>query len=1009
MKITEFFLNNKFLLFCLIVFVVIGGITYYFATPRNEDPGFKIRTAVVTTTLEGANAKEIDEYVTDKIEKAAAKIDEVENIKTHSYDNKSVVYVEVYEKFKNLQPIWDNLRRKIGEIQNELPKGSNVYINDEFGDVFGIIIALKGKDWEYWQLKDYAQNVKNELLKLKNVAKVELYGDKKEAVYLYYNNSVLSRYKLTPQSLEKILTQTNIIAPNGEIIQGENSLQIKTTQNFKNLEDLKNVIISLQNTQEAIKLGDILKIEKTYLTPPETIVKANGKEVILLILSMKKEGNILNFGKEVKKEIEKIQNALPIGIELKILTCQSDYVKYLTDKFSSNLFQSVTIVIFIIFLILGAKIGLIIATIIPLAILGAFCTMGLLKIGLDKITLSALIISLGILVDNAIVICEGIVNKIRLESREEIKRSAIIICENFQTPLFVASLSTSCAFLPIFLAQSAIGEYSSGLFKVIASTLLISWFLSITILPYLMQKFFSGARLKNLPNISKYFLKPIQKSLNNPRKTFATALFLFILSSVFFLFLPKIFFPNSDKPMFEIELTLDENQDIWATKNVVEKTENYLKNFKEIKNFSSYIGLGAPRYTLSSAPKTNRANYGMILVNTSDYKDVDNLIEKLKIFCNSNFANANVIVRKVPLGPPTDAPVEIRILGNDENELKKIVQKVKNELQKQDGVILVKDDWGAKIPKLKIKIDEPSARRAGISNEQIAKTIKSATLGSTISSYWRKTTNVPIIYKMEKPYQTQVENLDAIGVFSEKTNTILPLSQFAKISLDFEQPKIFRRNGFLTITVQAWIDNSTTAHKVVESMTPSLNKIDYPLGFSWEVGGIAENSKKGNGSIYKKIPIALGLILTFLIAYFNSIKTPLMILFCAFLSLFGANFGLFLAGESFGFMTLLGCISLVGIAMNNTIVLVDEIKKEEEKNPQADLKILIEKNTIKRVTPILLTATTTIGAMLPLWLAHDPMFSSLAVVIIFGLLGAIPITLFVVPSLYFYIKTRGIG
>ena len=1013
MHLTQFFFKNKFLLITLVAILILGGISYYITTPRNEDPGFKIRTAVVTSIYKGANARQVDRYVTDKIELALEQMSEVENIKSRSYEGKSVVYVDVYETFKDLQPIWDEIRRKITNNLSTLPKGITPLVDDEFGDVFGIILALLGDDFELWELKDYAQDIKDELLKLKDGAKVEISGAPQEVVYLYYDNSKLARYNLTPESLQNILANTNIIAQSGEILIADRYILVQGEDNYTDIENIKNTVLSYGKNGDTLRLGDILQIEKTYKNPPDTITEFNGKRAVIIALSMKEDGNILKFGKEVKRKINELKSFLPIGLNLEIAAFQPDYVKYLTDKFTSSLFQSVLIVIGLILVILGLRAGIIVGFIIPVTILGTFFVMGNFKIWLDKISLSALIISLGILVDNSIVIAEGILREVK-KRQQSIETAAIKVCEKFQTPLLISTLTTSCAFLPVYLANSTVGEYTSSLFKVVAAALLISWFLSITFLPYLIEKFYKSEAQKAPKelNISKYAAKYIKKALLYPKTTIFIAGSLVLLSFVLFSFVPKIFFPDSDRAMFEIEFNLAEGTDIEFTKKVAHRAGEFLKTIEDITNYSSYIGTSAPRYVLSSSPEPIKSNYAMILVNTKNYQNVDKIVNKVQKFCSETFPDANTVARKVPLGPPYDAPVEIRIFGNDENELFEIVRKVQEKLRKIEGVILVKDDWGAKTPKIKIDINKESAARYGITNNDIAKALQSGLSGYEISSYWRDTTSIPIIYRLGEQSRDNVAKIDSIGIYSPQNQKVLPLSQFATTSLIFEYPRVFRRNGFLTVTIQGYIDNKkTTAHKVLEQIKPYLNSLDYPVGYGWQEGGSVENSKKGNNSIAQKIPVAFGIILLLLIGYFNSYKIPPVIFLSAIMALGGANFGLFITKSEFGFMTFLAYICLIGIATNNAVVLLDTVEKERKDSGMENLRLILQNAARSRTKPIFLTALTTIGGMLPLWLGNDPMFSSLAVAIIFGLLFSICTTLLVTPCLYLILsenKKRGV-
>ena len=471
--------------------------------------------------------------------------------------------------------------------------------------------------------------------------------------------------------------------------------------------------------------------------------------------------------------------------------------------------------------------------------------------------------------------------------------------------------------------------------------------------------------------------------------------------------MPKIFFPDSDRAMFEIEFNLAEGTNIEVTKNVADRTGEFLKDMKDVKNYSSYIGTSAPRYVLSSSPEPIKSNYAMILVNTKNYKNLDKIINKVQKFCSETFPDANTIARKVPLGPPYDAPVEIRIFGSEEDKLFEIVRKIQSELRKIEGVILVKDDWGPKTPKIKIDINKQSAARYGITNYDVAQALQAGLSGYEISSYWRDTTQIPIIYRLGEQSRNNVSKIDSIGIYSSQNQKVLPLSQFATTSLIFEFPRIFRRNGFLTVTIQGYIDNKkTTAHKVIETIKPYLNSIDYPLGCGWQEGGSVENSKKGNKSIAQKIPIAFGIILLLLIGYFNSYKIPPIIFISAAMALGGANFGLFITKSEFGFMTFLAYICLIGIATNNAVVLLDTVEKERKESGGQNLRLILQSAARSRTKPIFLTAVTTIGGMLPLWLGHDPMFSSLAVAIIFGLLFSVCTTLLITPCLYLVLNEK---
>jgi len=1014
----KFFIKNKLLLIILTLILTIGGVFSYKNIERNEDPGFKIRTATITTVCPNMSADEVDRYVSRKIEDIILEMDEVEHIKTQSYDGLSVIFVDVYETYMVIQPIWDRLRRKVEIAKRQLPAGLEPIVNDEFADVFGTIFSITGKDYSYKELKDIADDIQDELLLLDNVGKVQLMGTQKEAVYLNFSPGDTLNNKVNHSILKNYLQKTNVLGEGGYIKTGGKSLLIEGTSNFDRVEDIKNTPVEIFN--KSIKLSDIYNIKKGYIEPPVSICRANGKDAILFILSMKDGGNILKWGDEVKAEIKRLKAYYPIGINFDIMALQGDYVKVLTDKFTSSLVQSIVIVALLVLIILGIKTGLIIGGIILCIIFSAIFIMEKTGLGLDKISLSALIISLGILVDNSIVVAEGVLGEIKdgiknsVNKVQTLTQTAIEVTRKYQVPLLCASIITSCAFLPVYLAKSAVSEYSSALFKVMFITLILSWFYSTALLPYLITVFKPNPpkEKEGKFDVKNFFTPIIKYSTDNPKKIMLMAFGLTALSLIFFNFVPKIFFPDSDRNMFEVRLNLQEGSNIYRTRDTIVKIEDFIKKLPETGNFSSYIGTSAPRYVLSSSPVADRENFGMILVNTDDFRNVDKCILAVKKFINENFADVNSVVRKVPLGPPYDAPVEIRIFGQKTDKIFKYVYKFQEKLKNIDGVYLVKNDWGSKTPRIKIKIDNAAAARLNLTSYDILSSIRAGYAGEELSSYMEYTTIIPIIYRLEDSFRVgkNIENLQLISA----NGKVIPLSEVAKTTLGFEYPKIFRRDNRLNVTIQGWIDETTTANAVIEEIKGDLDKENWEIGYGYEFGGTYENSKKGNASIIKEIPTAFSIIVIILIILFNEIRKPLITMVCALLALTGANFGLFITGSYFGFMTFLGYICLVGIAVNNCVIFLESIEdKKESKNgdfedsnvqnqtrTRDEIKIMVQNAAISRVIPVFLTAVTTIGGMLPLWIGRDPMFSSLAIAIIFGLLSSVFITLIVAPALY---------
>lgn len=999
--IAKFFLKNKILLIVLTVIFFVGGLISFFTIPRNEDPGFKIRVAVISTPFPGANAKQVDRYVSKKIMDSVEQMGEVEHVRCRSKDELSTVYVELYERYRNLRPIWEVMRHKVDDSLSKLPAGVKPSVNDEFGDVLGIIIAVMGDDYEYWELEDIAKATKNSLLRQDEVAKAEPIGLQTEALYLYYSEDVLRRYNLDTTLLEGILSEANIISPSGFISVGDRHIIVQTVDNYTDVEDVVNAKLSVPGMTGNVRLGDMFRVEKSYIDPPAYLFRVNGKKAIGIGVSMREDGNIMKLGEQVKAVVADIQAGYPLGLEYNMIVYQPDYVKFVTDKFSNNLIQSILIVVGIILFILGLKMGLIAGVLIPVTIFASIFTMEKLGIGLDKISLSALIISLGILANNLIVIAEGSIANIKCGDKT--CDAALSPAEKFQRPLIIATLIISCAFLPVYLAKSSMGEYAGALFIVVAITLFYSWFFSITLFPYLANLLFKGKDIKLKRFVfGKYFAPVIKIALDRPVWTVQVAVFAFLLSFVFLAFVPKIFFPDSDRPMFEVVLKLSDGSDIYATKKFVERTEEYLGGKEKIKSFSSYVGGSPPRYVLSSSPEPNKASNATILVNTKKSEDVKSLIDDVQKYCDENYVGVKTTVRKVPLGPPNNYPVQIRIFGKDQDEIFKIVNNVKDKLYTMKGVTQIADDWGDKISRIQVGIDMAHSLKYNISAQDVAGSLRGALEGRTITYYYRNVTYIPVYYRLDKAFANNIENISTMNIYSPVTKTCMPLSEIAKLSLYYEYPEIYRSDEALMVTIQAQIDKRiTTAHKIIDDMRPLMDSIEFPPMYGWQVGGTVEDSKKGINSIIEQLPVAAMIILMILIFHFNSIAKPLIVLATAGLAMTGANIGLLITGSYFGFMTFLGYICLIGIAICNSIVLIDAIERDE--------KFDVQKAVRGRIVPICLTAFTAMGAILPMWLGNDSMFSSLAIVIIFGLMSSVAITLVVTPALYMLLIKRKNG
>ncbi len=1012
MNITRFSIEKNRITLTALVVVVLAGFLSYFNMSRSEDPGFIIRTAQVTTYWGGASPERVEQLVTDKLEKVIQEMPEIDFINSTSKTGISVINVNVKESYTDMRPIWDSLRRKVDRARTELPDDvEGPFVNDEFGDVFGIVITLIGEGFSYRELKDIADEVRDELLFIPDVAKVEIYGAQEERIFVEYSNAQLSELGISPSQLRDILTSRNIIVPGGDIDTEYEKIVLEPSGNFFSFDEIKTAKIQLPDMNEVIYLQDIADISRGYIDPPEQMMRCSGERCLGLAVSMREGGNIIEMGTQVKEVIDRVQGFYPIGIEFDYVQFQPEPVAKKVNDFTSNLLQAVAVVALVMLFTLGLRTGLIVACLIPAAMLMSLMIMGFLDIGLDQISLAALIIALGMLVDNGIVMSESIM--VQMSGGKSVKDAAIDSAKELRLPLLIASLTTAAAFLPIYLAESAVGEYTASLFKVVSITLLSSWILSITVIPLLCVKFLrvkpESVKDRFGSNFYTLYRNSLIRGLKSPYISICIIAVIFALSIYGFRFVPSIFFPPNDRPTFTIDLNLPTGTPIKRTEAVTIEIEKFIeKNFevnedrKEgITNWAAFVGQGAPRFILSYGPEPPSPDYAFIIVNTSSREIIDSIIPEIEKFCLDNFPDLKPTIRPLDLGPPAWPPVEVRISGRDTDKLFDIVSEVKAKLASIQGTKLIDDDWGARSKKFLVNINQPRALRAGVTSQDIAVSLQTYLSGMDTTEFREEDKLIPITMRSVASDRDNIGKLESLNVFVQSSGKSLPLKQVADIEVAWQPGKIVRRDRLRTVTVESLLDPGYTASEINAQLRPWLEKEQksWGLGYYWELGGETEEADKGNASIAAKLPIAAMIILLLLVGQFNSLRKPAIILITIPLGIIGVVIGLLVTNLYFGFMTLLGIISLSGIVINNAIVLLDRIDIEINENGLEPARAVVV-SAVRRFRPIILTTVTTISGLLPLWIGGGPMWEPMAVAIIFGLLFATMLTLGVVPVLY---------
>ena len=1013
--ITQFAIKNHILTLTLLVMLVLSGISLFGGMPRDDMPSFLIRNVSIVTSYQGASPERMENLITDKIEKVVQEVAEVDYIKSESRTGISIINVAINESEYILQPIFDRIRRKVEDVKGQLPDGAQVTFKDELGDVFGIIIALTAEGFNYSEMKDIADTIRDDLIRLPSVAKVELSGVQDERIYIEFDASRLAESGLTQRKLQDIISATNIIVPGGNITVDGRVIIIEPTGSFESLKDLENIIV-IHSGDAIIRLRDIAKIRRAYIEPRKNIVSINGEPGLAIAVNLIKGGNIIKMGEDVDRKIQEYIKTYPYGIDIKRVASQDLVVAKSVNGFVSNLLQSVVVVLLVMLMFLGLRTGMVVASLIPITMVSSLLLMSIFDVGLNKVTLASLIIALGMLVDNAIVMTESIM--VKMAKGLTALDSAVSSSKELLIPLLTSSLTTSAAFMAFFLAESVLGEIMGNIFIVLTFALLSSWFLSITMISLLCM--YALKINKNEEKQRGIFDKLIIRyksilvsSLKNPFRTIASILILFFISIYMLQYVPSIFMPKSDRALVTVNIELPLGTSIDKTQAVVKNIENMVrtelyvtpnenKKLREgVVNWSSYIGAGAPKYDLGYNAPESSPHAAHILLNTSSDSINDYIIERVESYIFNHFPDANFKVSRLVSGGGAANPIEIRLSGDDINELYKMSDQVKTLLGSIPGSKNISDDWGMLSKKFIVDIEPSRSQLAGVSNQDIAISLQTELGGKQSGTFNEGDKVIPIIMQDVSTSNLSVEDLESLNIYAQQGGKNVPLKQVADVNIVWETSKIIRRDLNRTISVISDVKLGYTASEIVAQLKPKMKEIQngWRSGYTYEYGGDAEGSSSAMGAIIKKIPLSIIVIIMLLIAQFNSIRKPIIILATIPLGIIGVVLGLLVTGASFGFMAFLGVISLAGIVINNGIVLLDRIEIEFVENGRTEYEAIIEA-ALQRFRPILLTTATTSLGLIPLWLGGGLLWEPMAISIIFGLLFATVLTLVFVPVMY---------
>ncbi|MEM9880341.1 MAG: efflux RND transporter permease subunit, partial [Pseudomonadota bacterium] len=854
--LTAFAMQNSVTVIVIVVLLALTGIASYFSLPKQQDPGFIIRTAVVTTVFPGANPRRVEELVSDPIEEALQEIPELDYTKSKSRNGISIITVAFQEKYKDMRPLFDRVRRKVDDLVDEgaLPAGAlEPMVNDEYGDVFGILYSLTGEGFTPYELKEIAEDIRNDLLDLENVAKVEIHGVQDEVIYVEYAAARLQELGVTPSQVQSALSSANILQAGGDLRVGQERIVLEPTGNYASVADLGRTVIRLPSGG-VVYLEDIAEIERTYIDPRTSMTRYNGTDNLVIAISLKAGGDILALDKELKARVPLIEAKHPYGIDMKRVFSQPKLVEDSVNSFMSNLLQAILIVAAVMFAFLGFRTGIIVASLIPVTIVVTFVCMTVFEITVNQISLAALIIALGLLVDNAIVMAEAIM--IRRENGEDKVTAAIESGKEMSIPLLISSLTTCSAFLAIFLAESATGEYTADIFKVVSIALIASWLMAMTFIPIMTTVIMKVNTEKNTNDTQPYsgLMYRIYRAILFPSLRFkfaplviAIALFAAALSAL--QLVPQVFIPERRDPIINAKFEMPRGTDIAVTERILHDIERFMlerhgvapgaEDAEGILNILGFIGVGTPRYVLAIDPDQEDTHRGAMIIMTTSEPVIADIIKDVEIYAGTAYPDLVVKMRKMENGKPIDYPVEVRVSGDNIDTLYALTAPLKERLLQISGVRDVNDDWGIRRKKIIIDVDQDRARRAGVTNSDVATSLSTGLSGLQLTEFRDGNDIIPVELRSISSDRESLSKLDGLTVYAQGSDASVPLSQVANVSLAFDNAIIMRRDRSRTLTVRTLHYPGATATAVLGQFLPFLEEQakSWPPGYSYELGG----------------------------------------------------------------------------------------------------------------------------------------------------------------------------
>lgn len=1001
--------NRQIVLFLMLLLAIVGALSYT-KLGQSEDPPFTFKAMVIQTRWPGATAQEVSRQVTERIEKKLMETGEYERIVSFSRPGESQVTFIARDSMhsKEIPDLWYQVRKKVSDIRQTLPPDiQGPFFNDEFGTTFGNIYALTGDGFDYAVLKDYADRIQIQLQRVKDVGKVDLLGLQDEKIWVELSNVKLATLGLPLAAVQQALQEQNAVSTAGFFETGSERVQLRVSGNFQTVEEIKNFPIRVGD--RTFRISDVADVHRGFNDPPAPRMRFMGEDAIGLAVAMKDGGDILVLGKALEGEFSRLQKNLPAGMQLRKVSDQPAAVKTGVGEFVQVLVEALAIVLLVSFFSLGVRTGMVVALTIPLVLAMTFACMYYLGIGLHKISLGALVLALGLLVDDAIIAVEMMA--IKMEQGFDRIKAASYAWTSTAFPMLTGTLITAAGFLPIATAQSGTGEYTRSIFQVVTIALLASWVAAVMFVPYLGEKL--------LPDLAKIhaakhgttdgqadpygtpFYQRVRRLVEwcvvHRKTVIVLTVGLFIASVMLFRFVPQQFFPASNRLELMVDLKLAEGASLANTTAEVKRLEALLKDHAGIDNYVAYVGTGSPRFYLPLDQQLPAASFAQFVVLAKNIEERETLRTWLIETLNEQFPAMRSRVTRLENGPPVGYPVQFRVTGEHIEEVRALARKVAAKVRENPHVVNVHLDWEEPSKVVYLNIDQDRARALGVSTANLAKFLQSSLTGSSVSQYREDNELIEILLRGTVHERTELSLLPSLAVPTDNGRSVA-LSQIATLEYGFEEGVIWHRNRLPTVTVRADIYGKEQPATLVKQIEPTLDPIraELPDGYLLDVGGTVEDSERGQKSVNAGVPMFIVVVLTLLMVQLRSFSRTAMVFLTAPLGLIGVVLFLMVFRQPFGFVAMLGTIALSGMIMRNSVILVDQIEQDIASGLKPWQAII--EATVRRFRPIVLTALAAVLAMIPL--SRSVFFGPMAVAIMGGLIVATALTLLFLPALY---------